>query len=79
MKRSEGEALVEARGGTLLSGVSAKLNYLIVGEDAGSKLEKAKKLGSVAILSEDAFLEMVEGAGETPAAAEEGEEQGSLF
>ena len=36
-------AMVEARGGTILSGVSSKLNYLVVGEDAGSKLEKAKK------------------------------------
>jgi DNA ligase (NAD+) len=49
---------VEAKGGKLLSGVSSKLNYLVVGEDAGSKLEKAKKLGSVQILSEDDFLKI---------------------
>jgi DNA ligase (NAD+) len=60
LKRSEAEAMVEARGGSILSGVSSKLNYLIVGEDAGSKLEKAKKLGSVSILTEDDFLKMVE-------------------
>lgn len=60
-KRSEAEAMVEAKGGMLLSGVSSKLNYLVVGEDAGSKLEKAKKLGSVAILTEDEFLTLING------------------
>ena len=58
MKRSEAEAMVEARGGSILSGVSSKLNYLVVGADAGSKLEKAKKLGSVSILTEAEFLEL---------------------
>ncbi|MGN6569377.1 MAG: NAD-dependent DNA ligase LigA [Flavipsychrobacter sp.] len=60
-KRSDAEQMVEDKGGTLLSGVSSKLNYLIVGEDAGSKLEKAKKLGSVTILSEQEFLKLIEG------------------
>lgn len=60
-KRSEAEAMVEAKGGMLLSGVSSKLNYLVVGEDAGSKLEKAKKLGTVAILTEDEFLTLING------------------
>ena len=58
LKRSEAEAIVESKGGSILSGVSSKLNYLVVGADAGSKLEKAKKLGTVAVLSEDAFLNM---------------------
>ena len=58
LKRSEAEEMVEAKGGKLLSSVSSKLNYLVVGEDAGSKLEKAKKLGSVQILSEDDFLKI---------------------
>lgn len=57
--RDEAEALVETNGGKVLSGVSAKLNYLVVGEDAGSKLEKAKKLGTVKIISEKEFLKMV--------------------
>jgi DNA ligase (NAD+) len=61
-KRSEAEELVESKGGTILSGVSSKLNYLIMGEDAGSKLEKAKKLGSVTILSEDEFEELLNNA-----------------
>jgi DNA ligase (NAD+) len=59
LKRSDGEAMVEANGGKLLSGVSSKLSYLVVGEDAGSKLEKAKKLGSVKIINEEEFLKML--------------------
>ncbi|MBN9484735.1 MAG: DNA ligase (NAD(+)) LigA [Bacteroidetes bacterium 43-93] len=58
-KRSDAEAMVEAKGGSILGGVSSKLNYLVVGEDAGSKLEKAKKLGTVAILTEQEFLELI--------------------
>jgi DNA ligase (NAD+) len=58
-KRSDAEAMVEERGGAIVSGVSSKLNYLVVGEDAGSKLEKAKKLGTVSILSEQQFLDLI--------------------
>ena len=60
LKRNEAEAMAEAQGGKILSGVSAKLNYLVVGEDAGSKLDKAKKLNTVKIISEAEFLKMVE-------------------
>jgi len=59
LKRSEAEQMVEDRGGSILSGVSSKLNYLVVGEDAGSKLEKAKKLGTVTILTEAEFVSMI--------------------
>lgn len=59
LKRSDAEALVEARGGKLLSGVSSKLNYLVVGEDAGSKLEKAKKIPQINILTEEQFIKMI--------------------
>jgi DNA ligase (NAD+) len=59
LKRSDAEAMVEANGGSILGGVSSKLNYLVVGEDAGSKLEKAKKINSVKIISEDEFLKMI--------------------
>ena len=59
LKRDVAEALVEKHGGKIVSGVSSKLNYLVVGEDAGSKLEKAKKINTVKIISEDDFLEMV--------------------
>jgi DNA ligase (NAD+) len=60
LKRSEAEAMVESKGGSILSGVSSKLNYLVVGADAGSKLEKAKKLGTISILSESDFLKLLE-------------------
>jgi DNA ligase (NAD+) len=59
LKRSEAEELVEKNGGKIVSGVSSKLNYLVVGEEAGSKLEKAKKIANIRILSEDQFLEMI--------------------
>jgi DNA ligase (NAD+) len=62
LKRSEAEELVEKAGGKILSGVSSKLDYLIVGDDAGSKLEKAKKIASIRILSEDQFIKMLEQA-----------------
>ena len=59
LKRSEAEALAEQNGGQIVSGVSSKLNYLVVGEDAGSKLEKAKKINTIKIISEDEFLQLV--------------------
>jgi DNA ligase (NAD+) len=62
LKRSEAEERVEGAGGKILSGVSSKLDYLIVGDDAGSKLEKAKKIASIRILSEDQFLQLLEQA-----------------
>jgi DNA ligase (NAD+) len=58
-KRSDAETMVEERGGSILGGVSSKLNYLVVGADAGSKLEKAKKLGTVTILTEEEFLQLI--------------------
>ena len=59
LKRSDAEEIVEAKGGHILSGVSSKLNYLIVGEDAGSKLEKAKKIASIKIITEAEFIDLV--------------------
>ncbi len=59
LKRSEAEAMAEAKGGHILSGVSSKLNYLVVGEDAGSKLEKAKKIASIKIITEAEFIELI--------------------
>jgi DNA ligase (NAD+) len=58
MKRSEAETWVEQNGGSILSGVSSKLDYLVVGEDAGSKLEKARKIPGIRILDEEEFLRM---------------------
>ncbi len=59
LKRQDAEAMVEENGGKLVTGVSSKLNYLVVGEDAGSKLEKARKIPSIRIISEKDFLQMV--------------------
>lgn len=59
LKRSDAEAMAEANGGQILNGVSTKLNYLVVGEDAGSKLEKAKKINTVKIISEEEFLQII--------------------
>ena len=59
LKRSEAEGMVEKAGGKILSGVSSKLDFLIVGEDAGNKLEKAKKINTVKIISEAEFLKML--------------------
>ena len=59
LKRSDAESMVEARGGHILSGVSSKLNYLVVGEDAGSKLEKAKKIATIKIITEADFVDLI--------------------
>lgn len=59
LKRSEAEEMVEKNGGKLLGSVSSKLNYLVAGDEAGSKLEKAKKIGSVRIVSEAEFLTLI--------------------
>jgi DNA ligase (NAD+) len=61
LKRSEAEALAESKGAIILNGVSSKLNFLVVGEDAGSKLEKAKKINTIKIISEDEFIQLIEG------------------
>lgn len=55
-KREEIKDLIESLGGINLSSVSKKLDYLIVGEDAGSKLTKAKEIGTINILTEDEFI-----------------------
>ena len=59
LKRNVAEEQVEINGGKILSGVSSKLNYLVVGEDAGSKLEKAKKIPGIKIITEEEFLKMI--------------------
>lgn len=57
--RDDMKALVEANGGVVKSSVSKKTNYLIAGEDAGSKLTKAQELG-INIVDENAFLQMIQ-------------------
>ena len=58
--RDEIHRLIEREGGKPSGSVSSKTAYLVAGEAAGSKLEKAKSLG-VAVLTEEEFLAMVEG------------------
>ncbi|MEZ5002270.1 MAG: NAD-dependent DNA ligase LigA [Chitinophagales bacterium] len=57
--RDKAKVLVEENGGKNISAVSSKLNYLVAGEKAGSKLTKAEKIGTVEIISEDEFLSMI--------------------
>jgi DNA ligase (NAD+) len=52
--RDEASGLIKRLGGRVVSSVSKKVDYLLCGKDAGSKLEKAKKLG-IEILSEEDF------------------------
>lgn len=59
MTRKQAEEKAEAAGARVLSGVSKKLDILVVGEKPGSKLRKARELGTVQILSEKEFLELL--------------------
>jgi DNA ligase (NAD+) len=56
--RDEAKRLVENEGGHAAGSVSKKTDYVVAGEEAGSKLDKARELG-VKVLSEEGFLEMV--------------------
>ncbi|MBW4476745.1 MAG: NAD-dependent DNA ligase LigA [Tolypothrix brevis GSE-NOS-MK-07-07A] len=59
LKRDEAKALIQKNGGKVTESVSKKTDYLVVGEDAGSKLEKAQSLG-ITQLSEADLLKLVE-------------------
>jgi DNA ligase (NAD+) len=58
LTRDEAARLIEERGGRVSSSVSKKTDFVLAGEDAGSKLEKANSLG-VKVLTEDIFREMI--------------------
>lgn len=58
MTRNEASKIIEDNGGKTSSSVSKKTDYLLAGEDAGSKLIKAQKLG-ISIISEEEFLKMI--------------------
>ena len=61
LKRDQAAALIEAAGGKVSGSVSKKTDFVVAGEAAGSKLEKAQALG-VAVLSEEELLGMLGGA-----------------
>lgn len=57
--REELKSLIESNGGKILSGISAKLSYLVAGDNMGpSKLEKATKL-NIPIISEDELIALI--------------------
>jgi DNA ligase (NAD+) len=70
MTRSEAKELIERLGGKVIEAVSKKTNYLVVGDNPGSKLEKAKELG-ITILDEKGFRKLIEGSS--------GQKQSRLF
>ena len=58
LSRDAANALIEANGGKTSGSVSAKTNYVVAGESAGSKLTKAQALG-VPVLTEQEFLALL--------------------
>jgi len=56
--RDEARAAIEARGGRVTSSVSKKTDYVVAGDEAGSKLDKAKELG-VSVIDEAAFKKLL--------------------
>lgn len=59
LKREEAEQLIRDHGGKASSSVSKKTSYVVAGEAAGSKLEKAREL-NIPVLTEDEFLSLLE-------------------
>jgi DNA ligase (NAD+) len=59
LKRDEAKTLIQKAGGKVAESVSKKTDYVVVGEEAGSKLTKAEALG-ISLLSEEQLLEMLQ-------------------
>ncbi len=60
LTRAQAEEIIVRNGGSAASAVSKKTSYVLAGENAGSKLEKAQKLG-IPVIDEDTFLKMASG------------------
>ncbi len=58
LKRSEAQKLIEDNGGKVSGSVSKKTDFVVAGEEAGSKLDKAQSLG-VAVITEEELLRMI--------------------
>ena len=59
LSRSQAQALIEAAGGKVSGSVSKKTSFVVAGDEAGSKLEKAKSLG-VSVLDEAALMLLIQ-------------------
>ena len=57
LKRSEAQRIIEAHGGKVSGSVSKKTDYVVAGEDAGSKLTKANELG-ITVIDEAEMLRL---------------------
>jgi len=64
LSRDQAQALIEARGGKVTGSVSKKTHWVVVGSDAGSKLDKARELG-IATLDEAELLALMHGKAAT--------------
>ena len=61
LKREEAKERIEAAGGKVVGSVSSKTQFVVAGEEAGSKLDKAKTLG-IPVIDEEELLGMLEKA-----------------
>jgi DNA ligase (NAD+) len=66
LSRDEASRLIREAGGTVSSSVSKKTAYVLAGEEAGSKLDKARALG-VPVLDEAQFRDLLAGSPAAPA------------